>query len=279
MKPLIDHGHVFIAQPPLYKVKRGKDERYLGNDGELSAYVIRKATEERSVHVPATNKTFAGTELHHLLHSLSEYDHYMGAIERIGIDRTVVEALLEGGIAAKADFADLAKMQRLAERVASMGHEVSDPERDEEHGLYQLSVRSATRGRREFAISLELWQAVEMRQLRRLHPTAAELAKPPLVVREDGEEVSLESKEALLQHLMQAGKKGLLIQRYQGLGEMNPDQLWETTMDPQRRHVLEVRIEDAFEADRLFSILMGDAVEPRRQFIEDHALDVRNLDV
>jgi DNA gyrase subunit B len=150
---------------------------------------------------------------------------------------------------------------------------------DPEHELLQLRVRSSARGRREFDVNLEFWQAVEMRQMRRLHPTVAPLTGGPLLVRQNGEETSLGSKEALLQHLMEVGKRGLVIQRYKGLGEMNPDQLWETTMDPARRSVLQVRVEDAVEADSLFSILMGDAVEPRRQFIEENALDVRNLDV
>jgi DNA gyrase subunit B len=140
-------------------------------------------------------------------------------------------------------------------------------------------VRSKFRGRREYPINLELWQAVEMRQLRRLQPTIAKLSSPPFLVRRDGEAESLDSKEDLLQRLMESGKKGLVIQRYKGLGEMNPDQLWETTMNPERRRILEVRIEDAAAADMLFSILMGDAVEPRRQFIEENALEVRNLDI
>jgi len=277
MRPLIDQGHVFIACPPLYKVKRGKEDLYLANDKELNAYVIRKATEERTVE--AGERTFIGTELHHLLQSLIDYDQYLTAIERMGIDRRSVEVILDGGIEDRKDFEDKVKLERLAQRLAALGHEVSAPERDEEHGLLQLRVRSSGRGRRGFLVNLELWQAVEMRQLRKLHPTIAALAQPALTVRQNGDAEVLPSKEALLEHLMAAGKKGLVIQRYKGLGEMNPDQLWETTMDPARRRILEVRIEDAVAADNLFSILMGDAVEPRRQFIEENALDVRNLDI
>lgn len=276
MRPLVDQGHIFIACPPLYKIKRGKEELYLSNDKELNAFVIRKATEERTVE--AGGRVVSGTELHHLLQSLIDHDQYLSAIERMGIDRASVETILDGGITTRADL-EKDKLEVLGARLAALGHDVSAPEPDEEHGLFQLRVRSATRGRREFLVNLELWQTVELRQMAKLHPTLALLANPPLVVRHNGSVDELDSKEALLAHLMDAGKKGLVIQRYKGLGEMNPDQLWETTMDPARRRILEVRIDDAVEADRLFSVLMGDAVESRRQFIEDNALDVRNLDI
>jgi DNA gyrase subunit B len=279
MKPLIEKGHIFIAQPPLYKVKRGKEELYLANDKELNAFVIRKATEERTLEIPAIGKSVSGALLHNLLQALIDHDHYMTAMGRMGIDHRVVEAILDGGVTDRAQFGDRAALDSLAARVRALGYEVSDPEPDEEHGLLQLSVKSGSLGRREFEIDLELWQAVEMRQLRRLQPMIDDLSKAPLLVTHNGDTTKLETKEALLAHLMDAGKRGLVIQRYKGLGEMNPDQLWETTMDPERRSVLEVRIEDAVEADRLFSILMGDAVEPRRQFIEENALDVRNLDI
>jgi DNA gyrase subunit B len=279
MRPLVERGHVFIAQPPLYKVKHGKEERYLANDKELNAHLIRKATEEKTVEVPATGLLIEGKELHRLLQALTDFDQYLRAMERMGIDRDVIETVLDGGLTERSDFESAERLERLGERIAALGHEVSEPERDEEHGLLRLMVRSKFRGRREYPINLELWQAVEMRQLRRLQPTIAKLSSPPFLVRRDGEAESLDSKEDLLQRLMESGKKGLVIQRYKGLGEMNPDQLWETTMNPERRRILEVRIEDAAAADMLFSILMGDAVEPRRQFIEENALEVRNLDI
>jgi len=277
MRPLVDKGHIFIACPPLYKVKRGKEELYLANDKELNAFVIRKATEERTVE--AGGRVVSGTELHHLLQALIDHDQYLSAIERMGIDRASVEMILKEGAGTRADLDSKAKLEALGEKLAALGHDVSAAEPDEEHGLFQLRVRSAARGRREFLVNLELWQTVEMRQMWKLHPALSTLASPPLVVTHNGSVDALDSKEALLAHLMDAGKKGLVIQRYKGLGEMNPEQLWETTMDPARRRILEVRIEDAVEADTLFSVLMGDAVEPRRLFIEENALDARNLDI
>ena len=140
-------------------------------------------------------------------------------------------------------------------------------------------ARSSGPGNREYRVNFELAQSVELRRLFKLLPLVSPLTRTPLLVCQGDDEMSLDSKEELLEYLMVSGKKGLMIQRYKGLGEMNPGQLWETTMDPDRRSVLEVRLEDAAEADILFSILMGDAVEPRRNFIEKNALEVQNLDI
>ena len=279
MRALVDRGHVCIAQPPLYKVSRGKEGSYLANDKELSDFIIRKATDEKTVRVPATGKTFTGTELNHLLHALIEHDGLIQGLRRLSIGRGVAEAVLQAGLAERDDFATPDKLERLAGRLDELGHDVLQVVRDEEHGLYELHARSSEHGRRGFLVGFELVQSVELRRLRRLRPQIVELAAPPLIVVSGKEETPLDSKEALLAHLMETGKRGLQIQRYKGLGEMNPEQLWETTMDPTARRVLEVRVDDAAEADVLFSVLMGDAVEPRRQFIEDHALDVQNLDI
>jgi DNA gyrase subunit B len=278
MRQLIERGHVYIAQPPLYKVKKGREELYLANDGELSAFIIRKATEERTLKIPALDREVAGKELYHLLHALIEYDQLMKSLERMGIDREVLEIVLRTGLVGE-DLQERDKLEGVAEQIGELGHEILSLERNEESGSYELHVRSTARGKREYRVNVELVQAVEMRQLRRIQDTVATLADAPLIVMKNGDEQSLESKEALLDHLMEAGKKGLNIQRYKGLGEMNPGQLWETTMDPGRRSVLQVQIDDAAEADMLFSVLMGDAVEPRRQFIEENALEVQNLDI
>ncbi|HEX5043222.1 MAG TPA: DNA topoisomerase (ATP-hydrolyzing) subunit B [Candidatus Polarisedimenticolaceae bacterium] len=278
MRGLIERGNVYIAQPPLYKVKRGKEEMYLASEKELSAFVIRKATDEKSVRIPSAGREFSGNELHHLLQALIDYDHNVAALARMGIEREVVEAIL-ATVTDRSTFESQEKLAELGLALEARGQTVLSTEKDETHeGLFELVARAKMGARRDYRIGLELWQAVEMRQLRRLLPAVSVLA-PPLVVQENGTQKSLDSKEALLLELMESGKKGLTIQRYKGLGEMNPEQLWETTMDPERRRVLQVRIEDAVKADELFSVLMGDEVEPRRQFIEDNALEVQNLDI
>jgi DNA gyrase subunit B len=277
MRPLIDRGHIFIAQPPLYKVSKGKEQRYLASDQELSTYTIRKATEERSVKVDG--KSYSGNELNHLLHALIDYDHWVRALSRMGLDRPTIEAILSCELEERTDFETQEKLDRLGDLLGVLGHEVVSTVKDEEHGLYELRARSASHGKREFRINFELIQTVELRRLRRLLPQIAPLMNESLLISQNGDDKPVASKEELLQSLMDAGKKGLTIQRYKGLGEMNPSQLWETTMDPERRTVLEVKLAAAAEADELFSILMGDAVEPRRKFIEDNALDVQNLDI
>jgi len=202
------------------------------------------------------------------------------SLARLGVDREIVEAILDGDLVERADFEQPAKLVPLADKLEALGHEVVATVTDEEHGLYELVARSSSHGRREFRVNFEMAQLVELRRLRRLAPAVEPLTQTPVTVTQAGKEpVSLATKEELLEFMLESGKRGLTVQRYKGLGEMNPDQLWETTMDPEKRSMLEVRVEDAAEADMLFSILMGDAVEPRRQFIENHALDVENLDI
>ena len=281
-RELIERGYVYIAQPPLYKVKKGKSELYLQSDKEFDQYLIEKASEEKKVRIGSgegTTEVFEGKRLTHLLGRLVEHRRYVDLLGRFGIDPGVVEAALAVGLVAREDFETAAKLETLAAKAEELGHTVKGIEKDEAHGLYELHIRSATRGKREFVVNHELVSGVEFRSLRILQRDMAVLMNAPLIVAENGSETKLESKEKLLEFLMESGKKGLVIQRYKGLGEMNPEQLWETTMDPTKRKMLQVRIEDFVAADDIFSVLMGDEVEPRREFIEKNALEVRNLDI
>jgi DNA gyrase subunit B len=279
MRPLIEKGHIFIAQPPLYKVKRGREESYLANDKELSAYIIKKATEDKIVDIPAEDKQYSGAELSQLLHALIEQDQLANELQRSGINRTMIELLLSLDFSEREKFESEDSLEPLVMAIEDLGYSVASITKDEERALFELNALTPAPSKKGFRINYDLVQSVEFRQLRKLQALLDKLGEPPLIVSQDGEEVRLGSKDELLAHLMEAGKKGLNIQRYKGLGEMNPDQLWETTMDPARRRVMEVKIHDAAEADLLFSVLMGDAVEPRRQFIEENALEVRNLDI
>jgi DNA gyrase subunit B len=279
MRELVERGHVYIAQPPLFKVKRGKDEQYLSLEEELHEFVLRKATDDSTL-VSAEGKVHKDQDLYHGVDSLNRYNAFLNQVMRRGVDQDIIEAILDLGIESKLQLQTPELLEQLAERVKAGGHEVIGIEKDEEYDLYQLIVRNATRGRRTTHINLEFISMSELRRMRAQQKMMERLGDAPWTV-SDAKNVKteLETYNDVLDYFQEAGKKGLSIQRYKGLGEMNPDQLWETTMDPERRSMLQVRIEDAAEADMLFSVLMGDAVEPRRQFIEEHALEVSNLDV
>ncbi|ANM30595.1 DNA gyrase subunit B [Acidobacteria bacterium Mor1] len=278
MRELVERGHVLIAQPPLYKVSRGKEEMYLSSDAELADFVVRKATENRTIKVVDSGKEISGAELQDLMTKLAQYNGYRSALERLGIDRDIAEAVLRAGLGERSDLENTKKLDVLSGYLGELGHEVVSTEKDKEHDLHELVLLTG-RGRRRVRVNLELIESIEMRQLRRLRPVVEPVATGAISIIGDKDEITVANMDELVLKLDEIGKKGMSIQRYKGLGEMNPDQLWETTMDPDRRRVLEVKIDDAAEADMLFSVLMGDAVEPRRQFIEDNALDVQNLDV
>jgi len=161
--------------------------------------------------------------------------------------------------------------------VTEIGY-ICDVRKDEEHGLFSLEMENKASGNR-LALSWEFLSTAEWRRLFELYAGLSPFGKPPLTVRENGSRVTVNSGEELLEHLLALGKKDLTIQRYKGLGEMNPEQLWETTMNPETRTMLRVSIDDAVQTDAIFTVLMGDAVEPRRRFIEDNALNVSNLDI
>jgi DNA gyrase subunit B len=278
-RELIDRGFLYIAQPPLYKVHRGRSEVYLQNDEELNAYLIGKATEDKRVRTADGGAELSGDRLKRALHALIEYRNFIQILERRGLDRGIVEAILDTPLASREDLSQPENFDALGARLEKLGHTIRGIERDEEHGLLAMDVKTATKGKRELRIDSELVGSAEIRHLRVLREELSVLGSGGLAIVDGSSERTVATRDELLDTLMESARKGLSVQRYKGLGEMNPEQLWETTMDPDRRKLLQVRIEDAVEADRIFTILMGDQVEPRREFIELNALEATNLDI
>jgi DNA gyrase subunit B len=199
-------------------------------------------------------------------------------VEKKGTPRTLVELLLKGEVKDGEAFTDRARLQELIRPLRATGVDVL-LEKDEEHGVFEIVIQVGANGQtREARAGEGFVSSPEYKALYSAYEEFRDLDTPPLVV-VDGGETPVASREALLNLFLAEGQRGVSIQRYKGLGEMNADQLWESTMDPATRRLLQVRLEDEEVAENIFTTLMGDAVEPRRLFIEENALNVRNLDI
>ncbi|MGH9748391.1 MAG: DNA topoisomerase (ATP-hydrolyzing) subunit B [Candidatus Polarisedimenticolia bacterium] len=279
MPQLIERGHLYIAQPPLYKVKKGKHEEYLANDDALSGFLMSQASQERAVKLPGRDRRLEGNELRNILERLSRFRVHLDLLRKRGYDPRLVELLLERDVHEVATFETAGTLEELRAAAEGAGFRASELEKDEEHGRFTFDARQPGRGRAPMRVGWDLVTGSEYRTLLALDRDLRELKQPPLLVTENGSEVSVGGRLELLDYLMEEGKRGVTVQRYKGLGEMNPGQLWETTMNPETRRLVQVTVADAVQADDIFTVLMGDTVEPRRRFIEENALDVRNLDI
>ncbi|MCZ6778251.1 MAG: DNA topoisomerase (ATP-hydrolyzing) subunit B [Acidobacteria bacterium] len=280
MKDIIDKGYMYIAQPPLYRIKKGKSEVYVSSEGELNRHLLKKAIEEKSVRLGGdADREINGETLQGFLEKITQLEQHRALLARKGYGGPLLDAILREGIRERAGFEDKARLEVLSQKLRAAGWQTDPVSHDEEHSLWELPVHSRLKGFGRLRVNLALVNAPEFVRLWYLHGELEGNDRPPFKVAENGREASLATKEELLQYMLGSGKKGVHIQRYKGLGEMNPDQLWDTTMNPETRRMLQVRIDDAVEADDMFKVLMGDQVEPRRKFIEDNALEVSNLDI
>jgi len=306
---LIEQGYVYIAQPPLFRAKRGKSETYIKDERELENWLITRAVESRVVRRVGREAEFSGPTLERLLHGLISFRKYLRVVERRGVSPEVVRALLKREARDSSFFASRAALAALAAELETPTRSVTVLP-DEEHNLFALSVEDRWNGYgRRYSIGFDFVMSGEYRTLLAAHEEIKDVEGPLVVSGIEGDEepgttpetgavqlsgdeaapraarrakqteTRIESLDGLVEYFIAAGKRGVSINRYKGLGEMNPGQLWETTMRPETRTLLQVRAEDHTEADQMFTTLMGDQVEPRRRFIEDNALDVKNLDV
>ena len=288
MAELLELGYVYIAQPPLFKVKRGKKEEYIKDEGLMVRYLMRMATADMTVKSVGANQDIEGKELARSLEKLVDLKRYCErAARRLGGDTHLLDTLLEAfagkkgvlrkeGTTLRTIFQSNDLMAKVEGVLAKAGFK-TDLSSDEEHGLWE--IETTTTSGLNLAIDWNFASFVEFQKAVELYMTLEDKLAPPFITGTNGTSEEIPTRELLLEKVLAAAKKDLSIQRYKGLGEMNPEQLWETTMDPEKRTLLQVRIEDAVETGEIFTVLMGDAVEPRRKFIEDNALDVRNLDV
>jgi DNA gyrase subunit B len=277
MKELIERGHLYIAQPPLFKARVGKADRYLKDEHALDAFLMERAVENRKVRLEP-GQEIEGPKLRHLLERVVSVNKLLDMIERKGTPRRLVELLLRGQVKDAEAFTDKPRLLELIRPVREAGADVV-LEKDEEHGVFEIVLQQPLNGHtREVRVGDAFVGSPEYKALYTAYDEARELDRMPLVVVDGGETV-IQTRQQLVEHIVAEGRRGLTIQRYKGLGEMNAEELWQTTMNPATRTLLQVRLEDEEVAENIFTTLMGDAVEPRRLFIEENALSVRNLDV
>ncbi len=275
MPDVIERGYLYIAQPPLYKVKKGRTERYIQNESELQDMLFELASEEVSLRVRGGFVSGKG-----VIPYLKRLAGYVSLIDWFGLrrkDTEVLEYLLDRGVSLQTlsqKEAVEALCRELSERFTNL--KIGEITFDEEHNCWGTEIRRV--GRR-VRLNAEFLTSPDYREIVHMHSIVEELGPRPFKVRIKEVERGFESTKDLLNFIMEVARKGLSIQRYKGLGEMNPQQLWETTMDPEKRTLLQVTIEDSVEADQIFTVLMGENVEPRKEFIIRHALEAKNIDV
>lgn len=278
MPQLIEKGHLYIAQPPLYKISKGRSFQYLNDERDFEKYMIRKISEEFQLQVNRQKEVIRGDKFRKFLQRIITKKNFIKVMERKNYPFFLIEILMKNEVGDLEFLHNSKNMQKIQSLLTEKGI-VSVFSKDEEHGLYELAVNFQVNG---MVVTSKVNMAlITSAQYQTLYKTckALEDFSPPFFILINGDKIKLENEAKLLEYLYDNCKKGIVIQRYKGLGEMTPIQLWETTMDSEKRYLLQVSILDAVEADKTFTILMGDEVEPRRNFIETYALEAQNLDV
>jgi DNA gyrase subunit B len=289
---ITEKGYLYIAQPPLYRVKKGKQEKYLKDENALEDFLIDLGIEGISLisnqSLATSPQLLEGAALKNWVKKVFRYEKLLDLVERRGRNRHIVSSFLsQGGLSPESlkDRDSLGRQfARAQEWVSSTAPDLLPLsfviEEDAERGGYRVVVDASANGTGlRVTLDTDFLHSPEGEELRKLGADLQAAGGQPFTVRDKEETFLLNTPREAVDYIFARARKGTETQRYKGLGEMNPDQLWETTMSPETRTLLQVKIEDAYEADEIFSTLMGDEVEPRRRFIEENALNVRNLDI
>jgi DNA gyrase subunit B len=295
MPEMIENGYLYIAQPPLFKVGKGKNAIYLKNEKELNDYILKRACNNKIIQFEKKENILSEHNLYLFVTDLSEYFSIMSRFKERGIIEDLIEILIKEGIKNKDFLQDILKMSQLKETLIQKEYQVNDIRWNDERDIYEMTVETpfhkqkdllfidvANKKIKPLKISRNLVYSTDYQNCLLLSKNISKNDTPPFIIFNKDDEKELlrvDDKKQLLAFFMEEAKKGLGIQRYKGLGEMNPDQLWETTMNPEKRILLQVKVEDDVETDEIFTVLMGEEVEPRRDFISSNALEVSMLDI
>jgi DNA gyrase subunit B len=296
MPELVDNGYLYIAQPPLLKVGKGKNEVYLKDETEFNDFILKRFCENKVLNTGSGEKV-SGHRLYLLLGNLSEYYTIMEKMERQGINPNFAEFLTKEGVEDKNFLESRDRMLLLRDHLKGGGFDAGEVIWSEERSAYNIEVKlprklkhitTTSADTANDAIKLIIGRGlIYSKAYQDLVVIGKKIYKydvGPFTITDKAkesstEDVVIQDKKQLLTHVLEESKKGLAVQRYKGLGEMNPDQLWETTMNPAKRNLLQVKVEDVVDTDEIFTILMGEEVEPRREFIQSNALEVSTLDI
>ncbi|NLO81071.1 MAG: DNA topoisomerase (ATP-hydrolyzing) subunit B [Xanthomonadaceae bacterium] len=287
MPELIERGHIYIAQPPLYKVKRGRQEQYVKDDAELMEFLLQLALSDAGLHVAADAPALSGEALESLVRRFIRVRELIDALRR-RYDPQVLEALTRLAPLHENSFTDAAAQQRWFDALQEELNRAAEPgisyeieiDRGPDGSFQQATVNKRMHGLiHPTILPIDFFLSSEYETIKGLAEEIADLLHEGAYVRKGDRRQPIKSVRQAIDWLLEEARRGLTIQRYKGLGEMNPEQLWETTMNPETRRLLQVKIEDAVASDEIFTTLMGDQVEPRREFIEKHALSAVNIDI
>ena len=279
MRAAIERGYLYIAQPPLYKLVDGRKEIFLKDDKEYARYLLSRIGDDRTLIAETTEASARGTDLMALVTGMQEWRQLTTRLATRGFPEALVRTLVREKLTEPAALHDRERLERAAQHLSAVV-ESFEILPDEEHGGFALHVAQEVNGvRKKGIVDAAFLSGWETKRAAELAAALEGFLDGPYRLKVNGDERTAATVGEAVDAVLESAKKGLAISRYKGLGEMNPETLWETTMNPATRRLLQVRVEDAVEADEIFTILMGDAVEPRRAFIEANALNVSNLDV
>ncbi|NLD36859.1 MAG: DNA topoisomerase (ATP-hydrolyzing) subunit B [Desulfatiglans sp.] len=278
MPEIIENGYLYVAQPPLYRVAEGKIERYIKDEDEFDTYIFNRISDNEKVKV-SNIQELSGQKLVDFLKGIKKFYENLEKLTRTGISKRFLEFMAAYGPSDVNMFKDREFMNGIIKTLEEKRFRITDIKIAEEDGEYEFTVSEAKNGGKPSFINWDFFTSPELKNMITLYNKHRDNIVGEYIIDNEGEGTKVKGAERLIVEIMDKAKKGLAIQRYKGLGEMNPDQLWKTTMDPEKRRLLRIRVEDEVDADDIFTVLMGDKVEPRREFIQNNALEVRELDV